>query len=299
MQTSRIIQGENMKKIILMLLLLLLVGCQDKADATLTVAVSIVPQETFVNKVAGDLIDVVVMIPPGNSPANYQPTPQMMAQFNESDIYFHIDVSAEVPILASVGNDVRLVDLAEIVDDKYPARYFEAYEEDHEEEHSHEGRDPHIWLSPKRSMVMVEVIRDELIALDPTHKETYESNAQSYLEELTVLDNELTLAFDQLESKAFIMYHPSFGYFAEDYNLDMYAIEVEGKDATIKELGHIIELAKEKNIKYVFYQEEFDSQQAEIVANEIGGETIKVAPLSGDYINNLRMILNKMQDILD
>lgn len=288
-----------MKKIILMLLLLLLVGCQDKADATLTVAVSIVPQETFVNKVAGDLIDVVVMIPPGNSPANYQPTPQMMAQFNESDIYFHIDVSAEVPILASVGNDVRLVDLAEIVDDKYPARYFEAYEEDHEEEHSHEGRDPHIWLSPKRSMVMVEVIRDELIALDPTHKETYESNAQSYLEELTVLDNELTLAFDQLESKAFIMYHPSFGYFAEDYNLDMYAIEVEGKDATIKELGHIIELAKEKNIKYVFYQEEFDSQQAEIVANEIGGETIKVAPLSGDYINNLRMILNKMQDILD
>lgn len=293
-----------MKKIILMLLLLLLVGCQDKADDTLTVAVSIVPQETFVNKVAGDLIDVVVMIPPGNSPANYQPTPQMMAKFNESDIYFHIDVSAEVPILASAGNDVRLVDLAEIVDDKYPARYFESREEDHEEdsheeEHSHEGRDPHIWLSPKRSMVMVEVVRDELIALDPTHKETYESNAQSYLEELTVLDNELTLAFDQLESKAFIMYHPSFGYFAEDYNLDMYAIEVEGKDATIKELGHIIELAKEKNIKYVFYQEEFDSQQAEIVANEIGGETIKVAPLSGDYINNLRMILNKMQNILN
>lgn len=288
-----------MKKIILMLLLLLLVGCQDKTDDTLTVAVSIVPQETFVKKVAGDLIDVVVMIPPGNSPANYQPTPQMMARFNESDIYFHIDVSAEVPILASAGNDMRLVDLAEFVDDIFPARYFEAQEEDYEEEHNHDGRDPHIWLSPKRSMVMIEVIRDELIAMDPIHKETYESNAQSYLEELTILDHDLTIAFNQLESKAFIMYHPSFGYFAEDYNLDMYAIEVEGKDATIKELGHIIELAKEKDIKYVFYQEEFDSQQAEIVANEIGGETIKVAPLSGDYINNLRMILNKMQDILD
>ncbi|MBI9012856.1 MAG: zinc ABC transporter substrate-binding protein [Clostridiales bacterium] len=288
-----------MKKIILLLLLLLLVGCQNKADDTLTVAVSIVPQETFVKKVAGDLIDVVVMIPPGNSPANYQPTPQMMAKFNESDIYFHIDVSAEGPILASIGNDMKLVDLAEAVDEKYPARYFEAHEEDHEDEHSHEGRDPHIWLSPKRTMVMVEVIRDELITLDPAHKDIYESNAQSYLEELKVLDSELKEAFDQLDSKAFIMYHPSFGYFAEDYNLDMYAIEVEGKDATIKELGHIIELAKDKNIKYVFYQEEFDSQQAEIVANEIGGETIKVAPLSGDYINNLRMILNKMQDILD
>jgi len=290
-----------MKKIIIMMLLLLLVGCQDKADDTLTVAVSIVPQETFVKKVAGELIDVVVMIPPGNSPANYQPTPQMMEKFNESDIYFYIDVSAEGPILNSAGADVKLVDLAEAVDEKYPARYFEAHEDEdeHEEEHSHEGRDPHIWLSPKRTMVMIEEIRDELVALDPIHKDIYEANAKSYLEELKALDNDLKQAFDQLESKAFIMYHPSFGYFAEDYNLDMYAIEVEGKDATIKELGNIIELAKDNNIKYVFYQEEFDNQQAEIVANEIDGKTIKVAPLSGDYIENLRMILNKMLDILD
>jgi len=293
-----------MKKIIILTMLLLLIGCQDKTTDQLTVAVSIVPQETFVHKIAGDLVDVVVMIPPGNSPANYQPTPQMMAKFNESDIYFHIDVSAEVSILESVSKDIKLIDLAEIVDMKYPARYFG--EEDHDvdeqnntDEHSHEGRDPHIWLSPKRSIVMVEAMRDELILIDPNNKVIYNDNASKYMNELKALDEKLTLAFDEMTSKSFIMYHPSLGYFADDYGLEMFAIESEGKDATIKELGYIIELAKEHDIRYVVYQEEFDSQQAEIIASEIEGETIKVAPLSGDYINNLESILEKMLNILN
>ncbi|MCH4885941.1 ABC transporter substrate-binding protein [Acidaminobacter sp. JC074] len=321
-----------MKKLIIILsiMMLALVGCSDNTSDQLTVAVSIVPQETFVKAVAGDLVDVVVLIPPGSSPANYQPSPQEMAKFNESKVYFHIDVAAEAHILESVNDDVKLVDLAEFVDEKYPARYFEEghdhedehdadhedehdadhedeHDADHEDEHDadhedeaasehdhdHSGRDPHIWLSPKRVQVMVEVIRDELSALDPDNKETYAENAAAYIEELKGLDKYLEQSFENVDHE-FIMYHPSLGYFADDYGFDMHAIEAEGKQATARDLEMVIELAKAEGIKYVFYQEEFDSSQAEIVAKEIGGTTIKVAPLSGDYINNLKTIAEKM-----
>lgn len=300
-----------MKRLLILLTVLLLVGCQTKTADKLQVAVSIVPQETFVKAVAGDLVDVVVLIPPGFSPANYQPTPKEIEAFNASKVYFHIDVPAEEHILESVPSSITLIDLAESVDEVYPARFFEedhdAHEEDHDadeedhdthEGHHHEGRDPHIWLSPKRVKVMVESIRDELIALDPDNEKVYTENAAAYLKELDMLDQELVDIFSTLENKSFIMYHPSFGYFADDYGLEMHAIEAEGKKATIQELEHVIETAQAENIKYIFYQEEFDSSQAEIVAKEIDGETIKVVPLSGDYLNNLRDIALKMKNIL-
>jgi len=294
-----------MKKILIIVsfALLVLVGCSNESTDKLTVAVSIVPEETFVKAVAGDLVDIVVMIPPGSSPANYQPSPQEMAKFNESKVYFHIDVAAEKHILQSVNDDVKLIDLAERVDEIYPARFFEDHDEDldhdeHDEDldhegHNHIGRDPHIWLSPKRAMVMIEVIRDELSSIDPDNKEIYAENADAYLSSLESLDQYLKSSFSDENSK-FIMYHPSMGYFADDYDLEMYAIESEGKQATAKDLEDVIVLAKSENIKYVFYQEEFDASQAEIVAKEIDGETIKVAPLSGDYINNLKSIATKM-----
>lgn len=79
----------------------------------------------------------------------------------------------------------------------------------------------------------------------------------------------------------------------------MIAIESEGKAATIKGLEKIIDYAKANDIKAIFYQEEFDSNQAEIVAKEIKGVTIKVAPLSKDYIKSLDDMVEKLKDILD
>ena len=84
-----------MKKILcLLIVVILFTGCGEKEikDKDIKIAVSIVPQETFVKAVAGDLVSVTVLIPPGNSPANYQPSPKQMIDFNEADIYFSIGV---------------------------------------------------------------------------------------------------------------------------------------------------------------------------------------------------------------
>lgn len=311
-------EGVILKKrytyILLIILTLSIVGCksQNIDDASkelknkedkITVAVSIVPQETFIKAVSGDLLDVITMIPPGNSPANYQPTPKEISKLSDSKIYFSIGVNAEksniLNNMEDFNRDIKIVSLADEVSKVYPERNFLA-EENHshgedKNQHLEEGRDPHIWLSPKRVKVIVETIKKELIEIDPNNRKTYERNAEDYSKELDKIDAEIKDKLINLEQKSFIMYHPAFGYFAEDYGLKMFSIEEDGKDTTVQNLQKIIELAEKENIKYIFYQEEFDDRQAEIVAKEINGKAVKVSPLSPDYIENLRSIVDKLQ----
>ncbi len=274
-------------------------GAMTAPNERLTVAVSIVPQETFVKAVAGDLVDVVTLIPPGASPANYQPSPREMAAFGDASIYFTIDVGAEfaniLPNVASQNDDLQIVDLAYYVDEVYDARYFDDVDEHSEEDqiedeaenHNHEGRDPHIWMSPKRVIVMIESIRDTLIEADPSNETTYESNAEAYIEKLNALNESLDESFANMKGEAFIVMHPSVGYFADDYDLEMIAIEDEGKEASVSHMQSVIDYARENNIRVVFYQQEFDSTQAETIANEIEGEVIAYEPLSDDYIQSI------------
>lgn len=291
-----------MKKLTILTLIIsasiavLLSGCDSKNDSDkIKVAVSIVPQKAFVEAVAGDLVDVVVIIPPGSSPANYQPTPKEMIELAESEIYFSIGVNAEeVNILPNIVKDTNLkvVSLHESVSAVYPDRYFEDEhdEDEHEdhEDHDHEGRDPHIWLSPKRVIIIIEEIRDQLILIDSANETTYTENAELFIEELLSLDKQLTDSFDGNDEIEFIIMHPSLGYFADDYNLHMHAIEQDGKSATAEGIQSIIDIAKDEQIKVIFYQAEFDSSQAKTIADEIDGKVVEIAPLSEDYLNNMK-----------
>lgn len=264
-------------------------------EEKITVAVSIVPQETFVKAVSGNLVNVITMIPPGNSPANYQPTPKQMTEFSQSKVYFSIGVPTEeaniLPKIKDLNEDIKIVSLADKVEEVYTHRVLGKDEG--------EGKkDPHIWLSPKRVKVMIDVIKDELIVLDPKNKAIYQKNAEKYIAKLDVVDNEIKEALKGFKDEPFIIFHPAFGYFADDYGLKMVTIEGEGKKATAMKVQEIIDFAKKENIKFVFYQEEFDSQQAETIAKEIGGETVKVSPLAPDYIENLRDTVNKFKEVL-
>lgn len=269
-----------------------LFGCTAKEETTSEkkiIAVSIVPQETFVKAVCGDLVDVVTMVPPGNNPANYEPTTQEMIKFNEAELYFTIGVpTEEANLIPKVSTNTTIVSLQDIVSEKYPERTFESG-----------GRDPHIWLSPKRVKVIIETIRDEMIKIDPDNKDTYTANADAYLKQLDDLDNDIKSALSNVSSKSFIVYHPAFGYLADDYGLTMYSLEEDGKEATPQHLQDMIDMAKENNIKVIFYQEEIDSTQSASFAEEIGGKTAPLAPLSPDYINNLETMAKTMAEAME
>jgi zinc transport system substrate-binding protein len=282
--------------IITALLVLSSISCaQTDTSEKPVVAVGIVPQAAFVDKVADGLVDVVTLIPPGNSPANYQPTTREMQALSEAVVYFTLRMPTEeaniLPKAGGFNKNLKIVDLHQTVEEAYPMLYGEGHYHDDghgDERHEDIKADPHIWLSPKRAVVMVENIAEELSFLDPVNKQTYQENAESFIGGLRALDDELSSLFSDAEKRKFIIYHGSYAYFADDYGLEMTSIEIGGKHATATEIRHVIESARENDIKTVFYQDEFDDSQARTVAQEIGGVVAKASPLSYDYISSLR-----------
>jgi len=281
--------------IALIMITLILSGCANKATTTETtekpiIAVSIVPQKTFAEAVCGDMAEVIVMIPPGNSPSNYEPTPKEMEQFSNAKLYFALGVPTEEANImpkAKEINEMKIIKLQDDVSEVYPDR-----------ELAPGKRDPHIWLSPKRAVVMVQSIAREMGELDPTNKEKYEENAQLYITELENLDTQIKNALEDVKDRKFVVFHPAFGYLADDYDLQMYALEQDGKEATAQRLKEMVDLAKQENIKAIFYQAEISSKQAESFAEEIGGKTVQLAPLASNYIENLKNMVELMSEVM-
>ncbi len=282
--------------LIFALSLLPMVGCNEESgiekgkSQKVTIAVSIVPEKAFAEAVCGELAEVVSMIPPGASPENYEPTPKEIEKFNNASIYFAIGVAAETANILPKAREIqgmKIVQLQDQVAKVYPEREFAPGE-----------RDPHIWLSPKRAKIMVEIMEQEMSKLDVKNKEQYRKNAQKYIEELDKLDKQIKTALEGVKDKKFIVFHPAFGYLADDYNLKMYALEQEGKEATPQHLQAMIDFARKENIKTIFYQAEIDSKQSQSFAEEIGGKTIQLDPLSLDYIKSLREMSEIMAEVM-
>lgn len=247
------------------------------------IAVTIVPEHTFVKEVCGDLVEIITLISPGYSPESYEPAPNEIERFSKADLYFTIGVAAEdTSILPSMG-DIKVVSLQKEVAAVYADRMF-----------SENSRDPHIWLSPKRVKVMIASIAREVSVLDPENADIYSKNADEYIKKLSELDEYINGVVGQMENKSFIAFHPAFGYLADDFGLTMYALEDDGKDAAPRHLQEMVDLAKKEGIKAIFYQEEIDSRQSKAFAEEIGGKTVMLAPLSANYINNLKLMADTL-----
>ena len=279
--------------IFIIILIFSLTACADNnADSKLLVAVTIAPQKNFVEAVGGKKVEVVTMIPPGNSPGNYAPSPKEYIKFSDADIYFSIGVPADkvniLPRTRDFNEKIEIIRLDEEVAKKIDDRYFAPGK-----------RDPHIWLSPERVKVMIDIIAIELSEKDKEHADFYQENAKKYKSKLNKVDNEIKDIMQNLNNKSFIVYHPSFGYFADEYGLEMIAIEKDGKEATAKRLQEIIDRARKENIKVVFYQKEIDSRQSEAIAEEIGGKTVQIEPLAEDYLNNLKKMAGLFKEIFD
>ncbi|QOR34211.1 zinc ABC transporter substrate-binding protein [Clostridium sp. 'deep sea'] len=260
-----------------------------------TVTVSIAPQRTFVKAVAGDLVEVVTVIPTGFSPANYEPSPKDAMSLSKTAIYFTIGVQSErdyiLPTLKSFNKSLKVVELHKKVEEIYLPLYLG----DKKDESS---RDPHIWLSPLRVKVMVQVICNELCELDPKNEETYKKNTQDYLEALQLLHKSILNSLSNTTKRSFIVYHPAYGYFANDYNLLMTAVESDGKEATAKRIKEVVDFAKQEDIRFIFYQDEFDDNQANIIATEINGTVIKTSPLASNYVENMQLIAENIANAL-
>ncbi len=287
------------------LLCLLPGGCRpaaapDTAGKPL-VFVSILPQAAFVEKIAGDLVDVRVMVGPGQSPATYEPSPQQMAQLSRARLYFRIGVPFEnvwIERLAEINPQMKIIDTREGIELRTMAAHTH-HEEGHEEEGKHHDHDeeaaggildPHIWLDPNLVKTQAETIGAALAAEFPGEKAQFESNLEEFIAELSELDGYIRQKLAGLERRTFLVFHPSWGYFADAYGLEQVTIESEGKEPGGQALAQIIEHAREEQVGTVFVQKQFSARTAQTIAKAIGARVVELDPLARDYAANLRRV---------
>lgn len=281
------------------------------AGDPLPVIVSIPPLKYFVEKIGGDRVDVAIMVEPGDNPHIYEPKPQQMKQLSGTKAYFAIGVDFETKWLdrfREMNADMVIVHTEHGIP-KIPMKahhHEEEAESTHEKDnhdpkedaHDHGILDPHIWLSPLNAMVIALNIRNGLTKIDPENASFYRTNFQGLNNELYTLNARLKDFFSGRKEKKFMVFHPSWGYFAKAYGLEQIPVEIEGKSPKPKELMHLIDYAKSQNIKVIFAQPQFSSQSAEMVAKSIGGRVVLIDPLAEDWEKNMIHVARQFQEAM-
>ena len=271
----------------------LLAGCGEAPDGDqLGVVVSIPPQAQFVERIGGDLVRVTVMVPSGASPHQYEPSPSQLAAVADASLYVAVGSGIEFEIawldrIRSANPDIPLVVSAAGIEPA-PASAQVVRGEAHVAGGEAPETDPHVWVSPRNAAVMARNTCDGLVAVDPAHAGRYEAGLDSLLAELDSLDRAIRASLANASRRRFLVYHPSWGYFARDYGLEQIAIEHEGKEPSARGIAEIVETARRLGIVVIFASPQFTVRSAEIVAREIGGRVALVDPLGRDYLATMR-----------
>ena len=217
-----------------------------------------------------------------------------MKALANSAVFFSIGVEYEdnwLPRFEEINPDLKIVDSSAGIE-----RIEMTAEDDHgvsetAEDHSSEtGLDPHVWLSPANGKIIAANVLAALSELDPTHAETYQANTESLLADIDQVDASIRETLSSMEQKTFMVFHPSWGYFAHDYGLEQIPVQVEGQDPSASELAGFVETAREHNIKVIFVQPSFSTEDAQAIAQEIGGEIAFIDPLAEDWLSNLQSV---------
>jgi zinc transport system substrate-binding protein len=266
-------------------------------QGTMTVAVTLLPQAGFVEAVGGERVDVVVMVPPGASPHTYELTPEQMVRLSQAEVYVKVGTPVEFELvwmdrLTSANDDMLIVDCSHGID------LIHSHEEEEGANHDHHGVDPHIWLSVSNAIIMVENICEGLMAVDSGNEAYYRANCAAYVAQLRGLQEDLAESMASLEGGTFIVFHPSFGYFARDYGLTQMAVEQGGGEPDAQYIVRLVQEAKAQGARVVFASPQLSTRSAEVIAAEIDADVVIIDPLAEDYIPNMRAIAEAISQVV-
>jgi zinc transport system substrate-binding protein len=278
-------------------------GCSMNAPSVenstkIKVLVTVLPQAGYVKAIGGDRVEVLVAVPPGADPHTYEPSARDMVGFSSADLYFTLGKGilpledTLVSRLSPMNPRMKVVETAQGID-------LLSGEEDHGElqntaaeagEHSHEGTDPHIWISLKNIPVIVNHINDALVNLDPAYEPYYKANRDTFLKNITVMDGEISAMLGKTPGKQFIASHASWGYFARDYGLTQVVIGHPGKEVTSKEIETLIMEARSDGISIIVAEPQYSRKAADMISDSINGRVVMADPLAPDMPQELQKL---------
>ncbi len=269
--------------------------------AKINVTVSILPQKYFVKKIAGQKANVEVMVLPGNEPATYEPKPRQLIHLSKSKIYFTIGVPFEktwIPRFKNINPKLLIINTAKGIKKRNLDSCYSFDKIKTEQKVKSSAKDPHIWLSPVLVKTISLNIANAFIKIDPAHKKTYLTNLKNFYKEI---DNIITYGnakFKNLKKREFIVFHPAWGYFAEEFHLKQIPIQIEEKSPKISTLTKLIKYAKKENIKIIFVQPEFSEKSAKVIAENIHGRVVALNPLEENWTKSMKKAINSFSKVL-
>lgn len=271
-----------------------------RASEKLQVIVTIPPLVDLVERIAGDLVDVIVMVEPGSNVHTYEPTIFQLKKISHADLYIALGSGVEFELvwmdkIKAFNRGMKICHAAERIH-RLEVQKSSDTEPPVMMEHDHGGEDPHVWLSPYNVVLMIDPILEALVALDSEHKEQYEKKAQETKDLFDSLDQDLQEFFSQRRNKVFMVVHPAWTHFEERYHLQQISVFHEGKEPSFKQLRSYVDMARDKEISFIFASPYINQKIARVIAGEIQGSVVALDPLEKDLYNNFQYIKNVFKD---
>lgn len=267
-------------------------------DERPVLVVSIEPQRHMLEQLVGDNFRVVTMMPDGNNPETYEPTPSKRLALEDAKAYFTTgNLVFEDNLLLATKDTSRFVDTSEGLELIYGTHSHVGEHSgflpgDHGEEDKHHLADPHTWSSVKNARHMAQVMTSTLLRLDPDNSEEYRERLDKYDEHLDSLDSVFTKKLANIENRIFLVWHPSLSYFARDYGLNQIAVGSEMKEASAEHLGKLLEIAKINNVTTFIYQRELDSRHVDLISTSLDAQVVPFNGLGYDWESELSKIVD-------
>ena len=283
-----------MKKLIYILILLVCCACGNTAqkDEKPILTVTLEPLRYFTEALAGDHYQVVSMVPKGNSPESYDPTPQQLVNLSRSQAYLRIGYigfeQAWMKKLEENNPDMKVFDTSQGVDLIRGEGHWHG-------DHFHEGGvEPHIWNSTRNASVIADNIFAALCELDAAHQANYQYRLDSLKQIINQTDANVRTSLENADS-TFLIYHPALSYFARDYGLKQISIEEGGKEPSPAQLKALIEACRKENAHTIFVQQEFDQRNAQLIADELGVNVVSINPLSYNWAEEMLRVAQALK----
>ena len=251
-----------------------------------TVSVTIEPFRYFVEQIAGDDVNVNVMVPAGSNPETYEPTPQQMVQLSHSVIYFKVgEIGFEKTWMDKLQKNapkMKIIDTSAGIEmQKTRSGYI----------------DPHTWMSLKNAETITANIAGALMEMFPDKAEKYKKKYWEYRTHLNKLRDKMDEYYFSVSNgrqTSCVIYHPILTYFAKDNGFEQIPLEDEGREPSIGQIQQIINLAKSEEISILFVQKEFANRNIQTFIDATHVKPIEINPLSYDWEGQMLYIMKCM-----
>lgn len=237
-----------------------------------TVSLSTFTLYDIAEHISEGTIELVKIIPSGVDIHSYEPTPNVMAKIEKSDLLIYSGAGLE-PWLESFDFKSREIAIADFIKLKHVTV-------DDNKEHEHHGGcnhstfDPHFWFDVENMKRAVDIITYEFIRLEPSFKLLYIKNRDEYIRMLEILDLRYQKSLKSCKLDTIITNHDAFSYLSQKYAFNVSALKGLSPDSesSPKDMIRIINEIENYKAPVVFFEDFSSSKSMEGLAKEANVE---------------------------